>query len=91
MVRVRSVEPEEDHNLRLTFTDGTERVLDMTPYLQGPIFEPVRSNRAFFEAVRVDPELGTIVWPNGADVCPDVLYEGLEPVAWERATASAAR
>jgi len=79
MIRVRFVEPEAGFNLRLTFTDGTVRVLDMMPYLRGPIFEPVRSNRAFFEAVRVDPELGTIVWPNGADVCPDVLYEGLDP------------
>lgn len=91
MIRVRSVEPDADYILRLTFTDGTERVLDMTPYLLGPIFEPVRSDRAFFEAVRVDPELGTIVWPNGADVCPDVLYEDLRPVAWEAESVSAAR
>jgi hypothetical protein len=34
-----------------------------------------------FRSVRVDPELGTIVWPNGADIDPDVLYRGLKP-AW---------
>lgn len=91
MVRVRAVEPGEGFNLRLTFTDGTEKTLDMTPYLLGPVFEPVRQDRGFFESVGVDPDLGTIVWPNGADVCPDVLYEGLRPVAWEEEAIPATR
>jgi Protein of unknown function (DUF2442) len=51
-----------------------EGVVDLAPYLsfQG-IFEPLR-DPAYFAQVRVDPELGTVAWPNGADLDPDVLY-----------------
>ena len=41
-----------------------------------------------FRAVHVDDELGIIIWPNGADICPDVLYRSLTPVAWEEEAAS---
>jgi hypothetical protein len=82
VVRVQAVTPLENFQVRLTFTDGTEREVDLAPYLRGPIFEPLRYDRAFFQSVRVDEQLGTIVWPNGADICPDVLYWGREPVAW---------
>ncbi|MBI3809853.1 MAG: DUF2442 domain-containing protein, partial [Nitrospirae bacterium] len=43
----------------------------------GPVFEPIRNDPAFFQAVRV--EAGTVVWPNGADLCPDVLIWGGPP------------
>lgn len=81
MVRVESVTPLDGYRLRVVFTDGTERTIDVEPYLHGPVFEPIKRDRSLFEAVSVDDELGTIVWPNGADIDPDVLYEGLEP-AW---------
>ena len=87
MIRIRSVTPLEDFNVKLIFTDGTERVVDLAPYLNGPVFEPLRRDPEIFQSVRVDDELGTIVWPNGADICPDVLYESLTPAAWEE-TAS---
>jgi hypothetical protein len=45
------------------------------------VFEPIRSSRTLFEAVSVDPELGVVVWPNGADIDPDVLYGTHQP-AW---------
>jgi hypothetical protein len=82
LVRVRSVEPVGGFRLRLGFTDGSEKVVDVEQYLRGPIFDPVRTDPGFFASVEVDHELGTIVWPNGADIDPDVLYEGLTP-AWE--------
>jgi len=85
MVRIRSVVPLEDFKVRLGFTDDTERVIDLTPYLKGPVFEPLKQDREAFRSVRVDDELGTIVWPNGADICPDVLYESLTPAAWGEA------
>jgi hypothetical protein len=43
------------------------------------VFEPVRTDPRFFRSVQVDPELGTIVWPNGADIDPDVLVLGRTP------------
>jgi Protein of unknown function (DUF2442) len=84
MTRIRSAMPLDDFNVKLGFTDGSERVVDLDPYLHGPIFEPLKQDREVFRSLRVDEELGTIVWPNGADICPDVLYESLTP-AWEEA------
>lgn len=81
MVRVTRVEPLEGYHLRVGFTDGSERVIDVEHFLRGPIFEPVKRDRALFEAVRVEPKLGTVVWPNGADIDPDVLY-GTEEPSW---------
>lgn len=84
MVRIQTVIPLVGFSLRVTFTDGTTRVVDMTPYLEGPIFEPLRRDVSLFRSVVVDRELGTLVWPNGADICPDLLYEGITPAAAER-------
>jgi hypothetical protein len=81
MVRVSSVRPLDGFNLHVGFTDGSARDIDVERYLRGPIFEPIRGDRALFEAVSVDPELGVVVWPNGADIDPDVLYGAREP-AW---------
>lgn len=75
MIRVSTVQILGGHRLRLGFTDGSEGVVDVAPYLRGPIFEPLREDPDLFAAVEVDDELGTIVWPNGADLDPDVLYE----------------
>ena len=77
MVRIKAVKPLEDHNVVLYFTDGTSRVVDLTRFLDGAMFEPVRNDPEFFRSVYVDQTLGTIVWPNGADICPDVLYHDL--------------
>ncbi len=75
--------------MRLRFTDGTMRDVDLEPYLRGPMFEPIRNHPEVFRAVKVDPRLGTIVWENGADIDPDVLYKGLTP-AWMETEATAA-
>jgi hypothetical protein len=58
-------------------TDGSSRVVDLTPFMRGPVFEPLLADPARFREVRVDPVLGTLVWPGGADLDPDVLI-GLE-------------
>jgi hypothetical protein len=63
-----------DYRLHLRFEDGVEGVVDLAPVLSfRGIFEPLR-DPAFFGRVRVDPELGSVAWPNGADLDPDVLY-----------------
>ena len=72
--RIRSVEPLEGFVLRLVFDDGTMREIDLEAELWGPVFEPLRHDSELFRQVRVDEELGTIVWPNGADMDPDVLH-----------------
>ena len=74
---ITAVEHLGGHRLRLTFADGfvgdvdlAERFRDST----GPMFEPLR-DAVYFAKVVVDPELGTVVWPNGADLAPDVLHQ----------------
>jgi hypothetical protein len=86
--RVVAVEPLEGSRLRLTFTDALVREVDLSGELWGPMAEPLQ-DPDYFRQVRVDPELGTVVWPNGFDLDPDVLHGDYEPVA--RPTAQASR
>lgn len=80
-VRIRTATPPDGRRARIEFTDGSHRDVDLAPFLSGPVFQPIREDPAEFAAMRVDAECGTIVWPNGADIDPDVLYRGLAP-AW---------
>ena len=73
---ITAVDVVEGHVVHLSFEDGSERTIDLEPYLRGPVFERVRTDSNFFASVHVDREAGTIVWPNGADLAPDVLYAG---------------
>jgi hypothetical protein len=77
--RIRSVEPLDGFILRLSFDDGTKRDVDLEGELWGRMFEPLRADPDLFRRVRVDEELGTIVWPNGADMDPDVLHGDFKP------------
>jgi hypothetical protein len=88
LVDVSAVEVLHDHVVRLRFSDGCEGTLDLEPELWGPVFEPVAADYNFFRQVRVDPELGSIVWPNGADLAPEVLHAEAVPTC---ATPAAAR
>ncbi len=66
--------PLEDHLLKLRFEDGAEGVVDVARCVSFTgVFVPLRE-RAEFAAVQVNPELGTVCWPCGADLDPDVLY-----------------
>ena len=62
------------HSLRLLFNDGTYKRVDVSPLLEGHIFEPLH-DAAYFARVVVDPVGGTVVWPNGADFAPEALHE----------------
>ena len=90
-VRIQSIEPLEGFRVRLGFTDNTQRVVDLEPYLHGPIFDPMRDDPEAFRAVRVDKRMGTIVWDNGADIDPDVLYYNLRPAWMEESEREVAR
>jgi hypothetical protein len=70
---VTEVEVLHDFVVGVTFDDGTAGEVDLLPHLWGPVFEPLRADPALFAQVRVDDEEGTIVWPNGADVAPEML------------------
>jgi hypothetical protein len=72
---IAAIEHLHDFVLRVTFKDGFQRDVDMTGELSGPIFEPLR-DPAFFAQGRFDSEVGTIVWPNGADLAPEFLRWG---------------
>ncbi|HVX21660.1 MAG TPA: DUF2442 domain-containing protein [Acidimicrobiales bacterium] len=80
---LRTVEHLDGYKLRIGFADGTVRELDFAPKLArpvGPVFEPLR-DVSFFARVTVDPETHTVVWPNGADMAPDALHDGItDPV-----------
>ena len=79
MLRVQGVRPLPRLRLDLELTDGTHELVDLARLLHGPVFEPVRNDPAFFARVTVDPEFGTVTWPNGADLDSDVLILGRTP------------
>lgn len=85
--RITSVEPLGDFRLRLAFTDGLVREVDLSDDLWGQMAEPLQDPN-YFRQVRVDTELGTVVWPNGYDLDPDVLHGDHEPVERPAAPAS---
>ena len=74
MVRVSEAKLAGKHALRLRFNDKTEGTVNLWPELEGPMFEALR-DPGYFASFRLDPELHTVVWPNGADFAPDFLYE----------------
>ena len=68
------VKPLKDFRLHLEFEDGIEGEVDISKLIKFTgVFEPLQDND-FFGKVAVNPEWGTIFWPNGADLDPDVLY-----------------
>ncbi len=71
---VRGVTHVAGYQLLLSFEDGSVRLVDLEHELDGEIFEPLKDVN-YFQTVRVDPDLDTIVWENGADMSPDFLYE----------------
>jgi hypothetical protein len=66
---------EQGFRIHLTFNDGTEASVDFESWLTGPIFEPL-NDVAYFRKFFLDG--GTVVWPNGADIAPETLYEAAQ-------------
>ena len=73
--RIAEVRHIRAHRLELTFTNGEKAELDLADRIvgRGGVFAPLE-DIGFFKRVKVDPEVGTLVWPNEVDLCPDVLY-----------------
>ncbi|HYM54020.1 MAG TPA: DUF2442 domain-containing protein [Solirubrobacteraceae bacterium] len=70
---VTSVEVIGEHRLHLAFDDGTVGEVDFSEREWRGVFEPLR-DPDYFARVTVDPEAGTITWPNGVDMAPEPLY-----------------
>ncbi len=70
-VRIRDVEALDGFRLRLTLTDGRVIERDVQNYLRGPLFESIRRDQLLFAQVEARDD--SVAWPNGADLCPDLL------------------
>jgi hypothetical protein len=74
MLRVTAANYLDDYRLWLQFSDGTAGEADLSAVLWGPVFEPLK-DKSFFSQVKFDPEMETVVWPNGADLAPEYLKD----------------
>jgi len=72
--RVKGFELVGPYVLRIELRDGLSRTIDFRPVLEGELYGPLR-DMSLFNAVSVDPEVHTLVWPNGADFDPATLHD----------------
>ncbi|WP_089724912.1 DUF2442 domain-containing protein [Candidatus Thiosymbion oneisti] len=84
--RVTDFEIVGPYSLRVSFEDGMSRGIDLEPLLEGELYGPLR-DPDLFKGVHIDSEVGTLVWPNGADFDPATLYDW--PKVAEELTAMA--
>ncbi|NQS99256.1 MAG: DUF2442 domain-containing protein [candidate division Zixibacteria bacterium] len=74
LLDIVKVHPLKKFRLKITFEDGVEGIVDIGKNVTfDGVFEPLK-DEAFFRRVEVNPDTGTIEWPNGADLDPVVLY-----------------
>lgn len=73
MKRITEAEYIKDYKILLTFNNGIKKIIDLERDLWGEMFEPLK-DKNLFQQFRVDKDIHTIVWPNGADFSPDSLY-----------------
>lgn len=74
MLHIKSAHHVEAFRIWVSFDDGTAGEIDLANSLNGEIFESLKEVEAF-KKITVDPELETIVWPNGADLAPEFLRD----------------
>ncbi len=80
ILHVKDAEYVQDHRIWVRFNDGAEGEVDLKDELYGEVFEPLRDLN-MFRSFWVDPDFGTIVWKNGADLAPEFLYEKMRILA----------
>lgn len=85
---VTSVEYAGEYKLLLGFEDGSRRLADLRSWLTGQVFQPLR-DVAYFKTARLNEDLDTVCWENGADFSPDFLYEISQPAYAQRPGHSA--
>jgi hypothetical protein len=80
LIRITKVEPRDQRWLRLWFSDGAVKDVDVGEVVsRGTVFREINRNDAAFARVRVNDESGTVEWPGGIDLDPLVLYGCFEP------------
>ena len=79
-LHVKEAQYRHDYVIWLRFNDGAEGEIDLAMELEGEVFGPLKDQR-LFQKFRVDPELETVVWENGADLAPEFLYEKMRVLA----------
>ncbi len=77
ILHVREAKYLHDYVIWLRFNNGAEGEIDLKDELEGEMFEPLK-NLEVFRTFRVDPEIETLVWANGADLAPEFLYEKMK-------------
>jgi hypothetical protein len=78
LVRISNVKPLNEFHAEITLTTGEVVQRDLRPYLNGPVFDAIRTDEEQFRQVRAED--GSLVWPGGVDLCPDVvIWGGLPP------------
>jgi hypothetical protein len=77
ILHVKEAKYLHDYVLWLRFNDGAEGMVDLKDELHGEVFEPLQDIERF-KVFRVDPDLETIVWDNGADLAPEFLYDKMK-------------
>ena len=86
MLRISEVEQITGYRVKLRLTDGQVVERDLADLLVGDAFEPLRANADSFAQISVQD--GTLVWPNGIDLCPDMIIWGGPPPVLVDAKAS---
>lgn len=92
--RVRSFQIVAPYTLSVQFDDDAEQIINFEPVLAGELYKPLL-DLSLFNQVRIDPEVHTLVWPNGADFDPATLHDWNDHVQaliararqWERTAA----
>lgn len=73
--------PRDGYTVHMRFDDGLTADIDLSYLLDyGGVFDPLR-DLEYFRRLRADPEAGTVVWPNGADIAPETLYARAQALA----------
>ena len=75
---ITQVQLDGDFGLKLRFQDGAERRVNLQNHLEGPVFAPLKDPR-LFRTARLNPNIATVGWDNGADMSPDFLREITTP------------
>ena len=80
ILHVREAKYLHDYVIRLRFNNDAEGEIDLEEELEGEVFEPLKDLEKF-KSFKIDPDLQTIVWDNGADLAPEFLYDNMKVLA----------